>query len=208
MRLAQSLKKFGQPQGLDANWTLPASTDLSLSADAQFDVGSFTQQVGSLSSGAGSVVSLNGGTFIVGSGGNAAATFAGTFSGTGTVINNGTLRLVGNAAIPANVTLINHGVLDVMTWQGTLPAGFTNNGTVLDRSAVAVKSIWIENTDLKLVIQSYKGHNYQLQARQDLSSGNWSNVGSPLSGADAPITLVHVGGGTHPKGFYRVQVNP
>jgi len=188
--------------------TLPSTSDLSLSGTGQFDAGNYTQQVASLSSGTGSTVSLSGGTLMIGSGGNAAATFAGAILGSGTLVNNGILRLVGNASIPANVTLINKGVLDLMTWQGTLPAGFTNQGTVLDHSAVAVKSVWIENSDVKLTIQGYQGHNYQLQVRQDLSSGSWTNIGSPIPGADAAITLIHSGGRTSSKGFYRVLVTP
>ena len=194
--------------GTTVTGTLPSSSELSLSGTGQFDAGNSTQQVASLSSGTGSTVSLSGGTLIIGSGGNAAATFGGTLLGSGTVINNGILRLVGNASIPSNLILINNGVLDLMTWQGTFPAGFTNNGTVLDRSAVAVKSIWIENTDVKLTIQGYKGHNYQLQVRQDLSSGNWTNIGNPMTGTDAALTLIHSGGRTNSKGFYHVLVTP
>ncbi|HEY8902516.1 MAG TPA: LamG-like jellyroll fold domain-containing protein, partial [Chthoniobacterales bacterium] len=188
--------------------SLSGVTDLSVAAGAQLDAGTNTQEVTSVSGGAGAVINLNGGQLHIKSGGNAAATFAGNFTGTGTIVNDGTLRLVGNASLPAGITLTNNGTLDVMTWQGALPAGFVNNGTVLDRSAIVVKQFAVQGSDTKVRLHGYSGHTYQLQVRDSLGSGSWSNVGSPVSGGDADIDFTQAGGAGNPTRFYRVVVDP
>jgi hypothetical protein len=188
--------------------SLAGATDLSVAANAEFDAGGATQGVSSLSGGTNSILRMNGGQLNIRAGGNAAATFAGVFTGSGAVINSGTLRLVGNATIPTDITLINNGLLDLMTWQGSLPAGFVNNGTVLDRSLVRVGAMAIEQPDTKITMQGYVGHTYQLQFRDDLTSGNWTDIGTPVAGADAPITFTHAGGGIGQRRFYRAVVVP
>ena len=134
--------------------------------------------------------------------------FAGAFAGTGSVVNHGTLRLVGNAPWPAGVSLVNHGLLDIMTWQGELPAGFVNHGTVLDRSKVKVDAIESSGSDFKITIHGYRGHGYRLQWTEDLVSKPWQDVGDPVPGADAAIQFTHGPGADEPRGFYRVLVSP
>ena len=188
--------------------SLAGVTDLTVGAAGQFDAAGNTQEVTSVAGGAGAVVNLNGGQLHIKAGGSPTATFAGNFTGTGTIVNDGTLRLVGNATLPAGITLTNNGTLDVMTWQGTLPAGFVNNGAVLDRSAIAIKQLAVQGSDLKVRIYGYSGHTYQLQARDSLNSGSWTNVGAPFSGADADIDFTQAGDAGNAKRFYRVVVGP
>jgi hypothetical protein len=94
-----------------------------------------------------------------------------------------------------------------MTWSGTLPAGFVNIGTVLDRSLIRVDSVELNGSDFKVKIQGYRGHNYQLQYRDDLPGGTWTNIGAPVAGADALITFTHTSGATAQQRFYRVAVD-
>jgi autotransporter-associated beta strand protein len=188
--------------------SLTGVTDLSVGAGGQFDAAGNTQEVTSVAGGAGAVVNLNGGQLRIKPGGSPTATFAGNFTGTGTIVNDGTLRLVGNATLPAGITLTNNGTLDVMTWQGTLPAGVVNNGVVLDRSAIAIKQFVVQGPDVKVSIRGYSGHTYQLQARDSLDAGSWSNVSPPVSGADADIDFTRAGDVGNAKRFYRIAVDP
>jgi hypothetical protein len=123
------------------------------------------------------------------------------------LVNNGTLRLTGTAALTAVGGFTNNGLLDIMTWTGTLPPGFVNNGTVLDRSAIQITSTAVNGPDVQVAIQGYTGHSYQLQYRDSLSNGTWQNVGVSVAGANAPIVLTHTGGATAQQRFYRVAVN-
>jgi hypothetical protein len=123
------------------------------------------------------------------------------------LVNCGTLRLTGPASLNVPGSFTNHGLLDIMTWTGTLPAGFVNDGTVLDRSLIRVASAAVNGPDIQVTIQGYTGHNYQLQYRDSLLAGTWQNVGVPVAGADAPITLTHTGGATAQQRFYRVAVD-
>lgn len=93
----------------------------------------------------------------------------------------------------------------MMTWQGTLPAGFTNKGTVLDRSVVKVQSVTIQAPDTKITIQGYSGHTYQLQFKDSLTSGAWTNADTPVAGAT--ITFTHTGGTANPQRFYRIVID-
>lgn len=188
--------------------SLAGVTDLAVGAGGQFDAAGNTQEVTSVAGGAGAVINLSGGQLHIKAGGSATATFAGNFTGTGTIVNDGTLRLVGNATLPPGITLTNNGTLDVMTWQGTLPAGFVNNGVVLDRSAIGIKQFAVQGSDVKARIHGYSGHTYQLQARDSLDSGSWVNVGSPVTGVDADIDFTQVGDANQAKRFYRFVVGP
>jgi hypothetical protein len=193
---------------LTEHGSLTGITDLALGAGAEFDLGDRNQTVRSLSGDGASVVRLAGGQLRIDAGGDASAVFAGAFEGTGTVENHGTLRLVGNVAIPPDVALINHGLLDIMTWQGELPAGFVNQGTVLDRGKVKVDSVHAVGDDFKLSIHGYSGHGYRLQWTDDLASGVWHDAGEPVAGADVSIEFTDPEGGAEFRRFYRVAVSP
>jgi len=188
--------------------SLASQSDLVLQAGGQVDLNGTHQQVASLSGAQGSVMDLGGGRLTVGSGGDPAATFAGTLAGIGSIQVNGILRLVGDASIAPGVTFTNNGTLDVMTWSGVLPAGFVNLGTVLDRQALAIDSLTLENSNVIVKIHGYLGHGYQLQYRDDLGSGDWQDWGAAVDGSDAVLQLTHPGGAASTGRFYRVIVNP
>ena len=181
---------------------------LVLGAAAELDLGGQSLEVSSLSGAPDSIVRLSGGSLAIRAGGNAGAMFGGAIAGTGAIEIHGTLRLSGNAAWPAGVSLVNHGLLDIMTWQGELPAGFVNHGTVLDRSNVRIDGFEAAGNDFKLRVHGYNSHGYRLQWTDDLSSGIWHDVGETIAGADAPIEFIHPDGAAASRRFYRVAVSP
>lgn len=126
----------------------------------------------------------------------------------GNVLNTGTMRLTGAAALSVSGTFTNTGTLDILTWRGTLPADLVNKGTILDRSLLVISSFGVSATNFTATMQGYAGHTYQLQYRDDLASGAWQNGGSPVAGAGAPITFRHAGGAIAARRFYRVLVDP
>ncbi len=119
----------------------------------------------------------------------------------------GTLRLTGSATLAGGGTFTNAGTLDIMTWSGTLPAGFVNTGTVLDRSLIRFDSAVRDGTDIKVTIQGYIGHSYQLQYRDNPPGGTWTNFGMPVAGANAPITFTQANDTSVVVRFYRVVVD-
>jgi autotransporter-associated beta strand protein len=135
------------------------------------------------------------------------AVVQGTLIGTGNVTVNGTLRLVGDATLSFTGGFTNHGVLDLITWSGTLPAGFVNHGVVLDRSALVITSFAEAGGDVLVTITGYAGHNYQLQ-RSDTLPGGWQDVGAPQAGAGMPLDFSDAIGDGQTRGFYRIKVNP
>ena len=146
-------------------------------------------------------------TLDIGAGCTVAVKTAATLEVDTNLVNNGTLRLTGAATLTAGGTFTNNGVLDIMTWTGTLPAGFVNQGTVLDRSLLRMSSAVPAGPDFQVTIQGYTGHNYQLQYRDDLPGGSWTSIGAPVAGANAPIVLIHSGGATAQRRFYRVAID-
>jgi hypothetical protein len=186
--------------------SLANATHFSLGTNAEFDIGGTTQQVSSLAGAAGSTIRLGSGQLVIRAGADSGARFAGSFAGQGSIGNRGTLRLVGDAALPEGISLVNHGVLDIMTWRGALPGGFVNQGVVLDRSAVAVKDVTIQQTDVKLMIDGYSGHTYQLQGCDDLTS--WTDLGAPVEGRAGPIIFTDPARAAAGRRFYRVVVDP
>ncbi len=132
----------------------------------------------------------------------------GSLSVSGGVTNSGILRLAGGATLNVSGAFTNNGVLDVMAWGGSLPAGFVNNGTVLDRSAVKIDAVFVQSGVLSVTFTAYADHTYQLQATDSLSAATvWENIGSPIVGTGAPVTMTDskpVGA----KRFCRIQLDP
>ena len=186
---------------------LPPATSLSLEdSTSVLDLNGATQTVASLASVAGSVVQLNGGSLII-SGNSGDAVVQGTITGSGNLTNTGTLRLTGNAVFDLTGTFTNTGVLDLMTWNGTLPAGFVNHGIVLDRSAVKIETFALSGNDFTLTIQGHAGHNYQLQRSTSLLN-DWQNLGSSQPGNNVPLVFTDSGGASADRRFYRISVVP
>jgi hypothetical protein len=125
----------------------------------------------------------------------------------GTVTNQGTLRLIGNAQMSLGGMLINYGVLDIISWTGALPTNLVNNGSVLNRNSVHVDSWGVVGHDFHLTIMGYTGHSYQLQYASDLHGSSWTNLGAPQAGNQAPLVFVHPNGVTATQGFYRMAVD-
>ena len=64
-------------------------------------------------------------------------------------------------------------------------------------------------TNVAVTITSVAGKGYQLQYRNALNSGNWSNVAGALTtGIGGPITLTDPGGSLPTQRFYRVVITP
>ena len=144
----------------------------------------------------------------VGSGCTVTLFSSGSLRVTNSIVNNGTLRLTGNSSLNVGGSFTNSGTLDIMTWSGTLPDGFANNGAILDHSLIELSDAAADGTNFSAAIQGYAGHNYQLQYRAEVGSGSWQNVGAPEPGADAPINFTQSGGATNQNRFYRVVVDP
>ena len=166
--------------------------------------------------------------------GGLVALSSGVLTVNGRVMNNGTIRLdhgaalaVGNAAATTNAvkgstragrvaassadggaTFVNNGTLDIMTGDFSAPAGFTNNGVVLDSRVVQVKSVSKNGGAVTVAIDSYSGHTYQLQCSDSLDGGTFTNLGATQSGADGVALTFQDANPSANQGFYRVQVDP
>ena len=214
-RTLSEAERLGNERYLRAKWfgeptvdsILPPATALSIEGgNSVFDLNGAVQTVASLASVPGSVVQLNGGTLTI-SGSQGNAVVQGTLTGTGDVTVNGTLRLVGNAVLSFTGGFTNNGVLDLITWNGMLPAGFVNHGVVLDRSDLVITSFAETAGDVSVTITGYAGHNYQLQ-RSDTLPGDWQDVGAPQAGAGMPLQFTDAWDTGLTNRFYRIKVSP
>ena len=79
---------------------------------------------------------------------------------------------------------------------------------MLTRSLLKVDKCLVTNADFSLTMHGYSSHTYQLQYRDDLGTGSWQNISSPVNGADAVFTLTHSSGVGAGKRCYRVSVSP
>ncbi|MEI7956288.1 MAG: discoidin domain-containing protein, partial [Verrucomicrobiota bacterium] len=209
------VERLGTERHLRAKWfgevpvasILPPGTALSVEQAGTFDLNGATQKVASLALAPAATVNLGGGHLTT-AGNSGAAVVQGTLTGSGTLTNTGTLRLVGDAALAFTGTFTNTGTLDIMTWNGTLPAGFVNQGTVLDRGRVRIDSFGKSGASVTVTITGYTGHIYQLQ-RADGLSGPWQDVGPAQPGTGTDMALTDpTGGANTDRRFYRVKVVP
>ena len=144
----------------------------------------------------GGIVDLNGGTLTV----------------NGTITNNG-LIVLSNGAHLAGMTssFTNNGTLDIIT-AGTFtpPAGFVNNGVIIDASVVKVKSIQRSGTNVTVSINSYTGHTYRLQKSASPYLSSFVNLLSsqPQQGNTGNVISFTDSNATGTTSFYRILVNP
>jgi autotransporter-associated beta strand protein len=126
----------------------------------------------------------------------------------GAITNNGIFKESGTAVLGAGA-FVNNGVLDLINGPQSLPANFTNNGTVLNASSVQVRQLSLSNSNgFALTVQGYAQHTYQLQRATSLTAPiTWTNVGASQAGAGSTLTFTDSSAaGT--QGFYKVQVSP
>ncbi len=157
----------------------------------------------------------------------------GTLDGCGTlhadVVNHGTLRVACTGGLTVDGALENHGLVIVthgsqLLLQGavdnagtldfigspltTLPAQFTNTGTVLDATHVRIESASRTGDTLTVVIRTHPGHTYQLQS--STLDGTWTAVTANVSAVTTPdgvktYTVTGLGSGA---AFFRIAVGP
>lgn len=187
---------------------LSAKSVVELSGKGRLDLAGTAQQVDSLTGTADTVVQTGGGKLMILGGGDVDGTFSGSISGGGEIEVLGVLRLVGNASLGNDLNLTNRGVLDIMTWNGTLPPSFINHGAVHERSKLKIDYLTRDATGIRVGIHGYRGHGYQLQWNPDLTEGNWMNLGTPINGGDAPFEFVSAPFPGGSRGFYRIAVSP
>ena len=148
------------------------------------------------------LLTVNGGGSVMFSGG--------TLSANGGVVNNGTIRLERGAvlAVASGSTFTNNGILDVLTGGLTAPDGFTNNGVVIDSSAVRTRSVDMSGGAVTLTVDSFTGHTYQLQRNDSLADGSFANLGAAQAGTTGAVLTFQDANPSPTQGFYRVQIDP
>jgi uncharacterized repeat protein (TIGR03803 family) len=103
---------------------------------------------------------------------------------------------------------------------GTTYNGGTNNaGTVFKLTVPLtpppypinqITSARIATTNIIFTIPSIASETYQLQYRNSLTSGSWSNVAgvAVTNSIGSVLTLTNFAGASQPQGFYRFDITP
>ena len=147
---------------------------------------------GSLVVNAGGTVDVNGGTFTVNGG----------------VTNNGLFILSNGAQIAGVTGFVNNGTLDLITAGTFNPPNFTNNGTIINSSAVKTKSVSRAGGNFSVTIDSYTGHTYQLQKSASPVANTFSNIGSSQQGTTGTVLTLTDSSATASPSFYSILVSP
>src|ERR1022692_2623436 len=73
-----------------------------------------------------------------------------------------------------------------------------------------ISGIQLAGTNVAISVQSVGGDTYQLQSRNSMTTGNWSNVAGVVlsNSAGGLIILTNSGGASAPQWFYRVDITP
>jgi autotransporter-associated beta strand protein len=182
-----------------ANFEVDGGATLNLS-NGTIEVGSLNIDANATLTGNGTIVGdvVNDGSLLANAGGQIVVN--------GSFTNVGTLRLTGGEGLSVSGTFTNDGTLDLSTGNQTLPANFVNNGVVITADDVQVSAFSQGSGTYTLQIQSYAGHNYQLQRTTSLTS-SWQNVGSAVAGNGTVLNFTDSSPPTPPV-FYRIYVAP
>lgn len=125
----------------------------------------------------------------------------------GNVTNNGRMRLINGNAVTATGTFVNNGILDLITGDQTLPANFTNNGTVIFSSSVQAVNARDDAGAFTVSIDTQPGHNYQLQ-RADGPAGPWNDLGAAQAGTGTRLEFTDPNPAPESRRYYRFKVDP
>ena len=134
-------------------------------------------------------------------------TINGNFENDGALTVTGSGNLVVNLPTDGSGSFINNGLLDIMDSPETvLPAGYVNNGTILNSSLVKVEQVSKSGNNFSASIQSYSGHTYQLQKSPDLAT--WQNIGAPQSGITGSVLVLSDSNASARCNFYQIALGP
>ena len=177
---------------------------------AALDLSGPSTQFGTLQLDAGSALTGNAATLTGNVVNNSTITNSsgGAFNVNGNLTNDGVLRLLNGTTFGVSGQFTNNGILDIITGAQSLPHNFVNHGVVLNASVVQTADYSFTGSVMQLSIQSYLGHNYQLQRTNTLSPPAWVNLGSPQSGTGGILNFSDSSGLTGYQGYYRIVVAP
>ncbi len=130
---------------------------------------------------------------------------------TGNLTNNGLVSLLNGTGVSVSGTAVNAvgAIFDDSTGGSATFGHLTNSGLYLVASDVEIQGIQASGSNLVITIQSYPGHNYQLESCTNLVTADWAAVGSPQAGTGNVLSLTAtnaLSGAT--LLFYRVFVSP
>ena len=99
---------------------------------------------------------------------------------------------------------------------GTTTQGGAGNGAVfrlmvtLSPPANQISIVHVAGTNIVITLPSVAGETYQLQRRDSLATGSWSNVVGAFvtNSLGGPLTLTNFGGALPPHQFYRFDITP
>jgi uncharacterized repeat protein (TIGR03803 family) len=98
---------------------------------------------------------------------------------------------------------------------GTTGLGGTNNhGTVFKLTVPTsaaqhqITGIQLSETNVIITLSTVAGAGYQLQSKDVLSTGAWSNVGASITSAGGALIVTNVGGAFFTQRFYRFSITP
>jgi len=89
-----------------------------------------------------------------------------------------------------------------------------NCGTVFKFSAPPsvppdqISAIQLSGTNILITLPSSGANTYQLQYRNSLTSGNWTNLGGSISNMSGSQVVTNFGGALLPQRFYRFEIAP
>ncbi len=155
------------------------------------------------------------GNVIVDAGGTVLADCGGTLTFTGILTNNGLMRASNGTVLESYSSVVNNGLIDVMTGATNFHSTFINNGSVADASYFRVVSIVKQGNAVNITWTTVGGRSNVVQFTAGIGgsySNNFNNL-SPtivMPGASLGQTnYLDMGGATNrPARYYRVRLAP
>jgi len=127
----------------------------------------------------------------------------------GTVTNHGSLRALNGTTLKVQGLTVNNGGIDIIEGTTNFLGGFINNGIVLTPADVRISAAGVSGNDIVVKLPSFTSHTFQLQRRDSLATGSWTNLGATQAGTGGILTFTDTGSMTNaPARFYRIRLVP
>lgn len=146
------------------------------------------------------------GNVTVEPGGSVVADCGGTLTFSGSVTNNGIIRVVNGTTVESYGPVVNYGTIEAINGNTNFHAGFINYGSVITSNSIPqILSIEVIDADVWISFTTENGLRYFFEDSPELASADWTPV-IGFTGSGTIMTFIDPNAASLLSRFYRIRL--